>query len=408
MGQQISNQPKLSGEITLNRIRATCQRDDKMPKELKEFNVNLLANDLNTLGMEIPLVNNQGHAREADDICMDIKRVVYPDVEGACMMSNHREATRSIENMVKTFNKNYGARISLYADPIAKKGKRNLADVCDDLYLVLDKLHRKLNDQPLVIKKKLEEALSQLEERKRHITSRMLPVIANITEARQNDNTDKQIKAAEQIYNVTNGLLNQQLHSSYGLMKKTLDDFDVNTLEHVPGGITGSFGSNLFNAKNSLEHFNNTRYLQNRPITDVAKNLLAASVSTGLAINDCSKCMKRLGVIGTLPTVQQERYAQLYTHLAQAVKNAGSNQEVQELFKCFQILASDAGCTLPDATVFNEALTNFNSMNLGVYNPASQTYDMNTLNLIQKTVHAAKTGQPISAINIVSGTATNP
>ena len=353
MGQNISSQPKLSGEITLNRIRSTCQRDDKMPAELKNFNIKLLANDLNALGMDIPVVDGSGRARSSDDVCNDIKRATQPDVESVCMISNKGDAHRAIDNMVASFNKNYGARIQLYKDPLNKsKGKRNLAEVCDDLYLVLDKVQRRLTDQPKVIKQKLEDMISQLEERKNHIQNRMLPVIQNIQSARESDKTDEQINNANTLYNATNSLLNAQLRGAYQLTASTIKDITPESLglsqEQIAsgsGGLSGGLAGHLSSLKSNLGQYESNRWLGNRPVTDVTKNLLAASVASGLAINDCDKCMRKLGTsAGDLTKDDIVKHEILRKQLAHALARSNSDAETQELFKCYSNLAREAGC----------------------------------------------------------------
>lgn len=347
MGQNISTQPKLSGEITLNRIRATCQRDDKMPSELKNFNVKLLANDLNALGMDIPLIDGRGHERSSDDICYDIKRITHPDIESVCMISNKRDAHTAIENMVHMFNKNYGARIQLYKDPLNKgKGKRNLAEVCDDLYLVLDKVHRKLTDQPQVIKKKLEEMLQQLEDRKLQIQSRMLPVIQNIQNARENDQTDEKIRNASVLYDATNSLLNAQLRGAYQLTANTIKEITPESLGLDGSGLaSGGLAGHLGTLKSSLTDYERTRWMGDKPVSQVASNLLTGAVASGLAIGDCQKCARKLAVdIGALPTDEVQRHQTLHRQLAMALARSNSDAETQELYKCYANLAREAGC----------------------------------------------------------------
>ena len=358
MGQNISTQPKLSGEITLNRIRATCQRDDKMPAELKNFNISLLANDLNALGMEIPLIDGRGQKRSSDDICHDIKRITQPDIESVCMISNKRDAHTAIENMVHMFNKNYGARIQLYKDPLNKgKGKRNLAEVCDDLYLVLDKVHRKLTDQPQVIKKKLEDMISQLEERKAHIQSRMLPVIQNIQNARENDQTDEKIRSANTLYDATNSILNAQLRGAYQLTANTIKDITPESLGLQGSSLaSGGLAGNLGTLQSSLKNYEQSRWMGNKPVSQVASNLLAGAVASGLAVGDCQKCARKLGVdVGALPTDEVERHTLLHKKLAMAQARSNSDEEIQELYKCYTNLAREAGCVDMSGAIYTDS-----------------------------------------------------
>jgi len=345
MGQNISNQPKLSGEITLNRIRSTCQRDDKMPAELKSFNIALLANDLNALGMDIPIVDLHGRKRSADDICNDIKHATYPDVESVCMVSNKQNAHVAVENMVNNFNKNYGARIQLYKDPLNKsRGKRNLSELCDDLYLVLDKVHRKLTDQPRVIKQKLEDMILMLEERKNAIESRMGPVIASISHARESDKTNQQIKTADTLYKATNSLLNAQLRGAHALAANTIENLDINAFETL--GHTGLAGS-LGHMKNNLSQYEGARFASNRNVTDTVKQLLVAATNSGLALNDCDKCMKKLSIeIGSLDTDTMKRHKQLHDGLVRSISQTSSNEEIEALMKCYTTLLKEAGCNV--------------------------------------------------------------
>jgi len=400
MGQNISNQPKLSSEITLNRIRTTCQRDDKMPAELKNFNIALLANDLNTLGMDIPLVDKHGRKRSSDDICRDIKNATYPDVQNVCMISSAREAHSAVDTMVSMFNKNYGARIQLYKDPLNKsKGKRSVSELCDDLYLVLDKVHRKLTDQPRVIKQKLEEMISQLEERKSHIQSRMIPVIANIQNARENDKTDEKINNANIMYNATNSLLNAQLQGAYKLTANTVKELDLDQLGNLDGMGTGSFGQNLGNLKSSLHNYESGRWTQNRPISSTVQNLLVAATSSGLALNDCQKCKRSLGV-GDIDPDDIQRHTKLRNALASKLIGAKSDEATRELFKCYDTLAREAGCR--EGVAGNQALFNTAS-DLGDFTRFGSTADADLTSLLKGFVRTAnnRSGRAGSAYGAV-------
>jgi hypothetical protein len=171
------------------------------------------------------------------------------------------------------------------------------------------------------------------------------------------------------LYKTTNSLLNQQLHAAYDITKNTLQNFDVDQVQNLQGN-WGNFGNMINSAKNSLGAFENQRWLNNKPITDVTKNLLAASVATGVALNECISCSRKLGVeVGTLNGDQKSRIEALFPKLADAVQRSGSNEDLEELFKCFIILARDAGCNLPDkaASVFQGSITN-----LGDFSNVSQ------------------------------------
>lgn len=154
-----------SGEtISMNRIRDVCQRNSTLPEELRNFRILLLANDLNGLGFKVPVRDSGGKPLSHDAICARIQQAIPPRVEDICMVSNGRRNNESIKKMVQLFNENYGANIVLKN----YKGEvRDLTSICDDMYLVADKVNRGLNKDTKLVKDKLTEGIEDLKRQKK-------------------------------------------------------------------------------------------------------------------------------------------------------------------------------------------------------------------------------------------------
>lgn len=390
--------PKLSGEITINRIRSDCQKDD-MPAELKRMKVHSLANDLSAIGMDISTVDAQGRARSDEEICSDIKRISSPDIQSLCMITNRKGDTEHLlEATVAMFNRNYGAQISLYKNPLdPKKGKRHISDVCDDLYLTLDKVHRSLSDEPKVIKTKLEKQIQQLEDRKKYINARIMPAIANLSQARSSDQLNKDIEDANQLQQGINSILNNQLHSTFQNASNIINELDVDNLN-------STFGNQLSNLSGvlNIHNSNNGLFATNQSYTDTIGNLLSGAAAAAPAIKTCVDCRRKLGVVSNEKSPEV-----LQAALKAQLQFAQTNDEVRELWECHRQLVDEHSiCHQQDRQSvdlsplkFNDQGTNIleYGQNIGINTPVSSAENLMIIMANQNGIASSAVTRGISS-----------
>ncbi len=348
MGQTISAQPKLSGEMTLNRIRTSCQRDDSMPAELKKFNVQLLVNDMNTLGFDIPLQSSSGKEYDADELCKEIKKKALPDVEELCMMnaSKKGEAMHAVEQMVGMFNKYYGARIQMYKNPLDKsRGKRGVQELCDDLYLVMDKMKRRLADRPAEIKGKLQQMISELEYKKKMIDGQFGSMMANLRMAKNQDKMDEKLKLAETLQKIVSDELGKQTHTAreeFGRLVKQLE-----SQAKLPGASSAGvspFQKEVANLEDKLRGYRQIRFMDLRD--EKVKKLLDVIKASAPAVQGCQRCLDKfgMGIEAYLADSPKDRAAfsqNMANKFKQLMKSAKDNRELSELVRCYEQLLNE-------------------------------------------------------------------
>ena len=346
MGQTISAQPKLSGEMTLNRIRTACQRDDTMPSELKKFNVQLLVNDMNTLGFDIPLQSSSGKEYDADELCKEIKKKSLPDVEELCMMnaSKKGEAMHAVEQMVGMFNKYYGARIQLYKNPLDKsRGKRGVQELCDDLYLVMDKMKRRLADRPAEIKGKLRDMITELEYKKRMIDGQFGAMMANLRMAKNQDKMDEKLKLAETLQHIVSDELGKQTHMAREEFGRLINQLEMQA--KMPGATGLSpFQKELGTLEDKLRGYRQIRFLDLKD--EKVKKLLDVIKASAPAVQSCQRCLDKFGMsleayLADDPKARAAFSQNMANKFKQLMKSAKDNRELGELVKCYEQLLNE-------------------------------------------------------------------
>lgn len=351
MGQNISSQPKLSGEISVNRIRTVCQSNSR-PEKLKHFEASLLANDLNTLGFDIPVKNKNGKLRKSGEICRDIKHAAFPDVEEVCMINATEKGDHmhAVETMVKMFNENYGANIQLYKDPRNKsRGKRTVDDLCDDLYLTAGKVQRSLTNQPQLIKQKLLQQISELKQARDGINSQFSVLMRNARLAKDNDSVNTDLQTIQSMQKVIDGELNYQVYNAGKQFEEMVKQFEP----IAPGSeetISGLRPSNEFGMlQSSLNNYSKLRFIDSREAKDnrVAELVKIAQLSAP-AVNKCQECITALGLkIDDMSTLRTpEVLAQLSDAAQRGIRNASTRAESMKIVNCYQRLVSNPeSCT---------------------------------------------------------------
>lgn len=166
MGLNFSSQ-KLSDLPTINRMRAVCSADaSHVPPQLKKFNIQVLANDLNKLGWNIPIRSVAGRELGDDEICDAIYNT-QPRPEEVCMSNARAGKTKDqikkrVVELVKHYNKFYGAQIMVHKNGDPSAPERGIDELCDDIYLVADRVNRALSDNVDLVKQKLLTEIDKL------------------------------------------------------------------------------------------------------------------------------------------------------------------------------------------------------------------------------------------------------
>lgn len=365
MGQTNSLDARVAGELSLNRIRDACQADSPVSKEISQYKVRLLANDMNAMGMHIPVRDSRGRPLSEDDICTEISRRAIPNVENVCMIHRGRgkkDVQALVEKMARHFNDNYGARISIYKNPLDhSSGKRKVSDICDDLYMVSDKLLRNLTDEPKIIKSKLEKALSNLAQQKALLESQFNRSLSNLAQAKSKDKYKDQIKAAQVMQDIVVGNLNQQLQNAtaqYATLKEQLEGPYAQNLKSIDMDLS-QYG--LFGAPGMGMGTGNMPFAE--PTYKLGP-LLSAMQKFPVAINTCTKCLRqynlslddyqRLSAKENFPHELQK----LYLQLRQRAHDKNDRAALDNLNKCYTNLlySGPEQCTMDSRVNTKEAV----------------------------------------------------
>jgi len=293
MGAVLSSE-HLTAPVTLNRIRLACQKDSQLPYNIRKHHAQLLANDLNKIGFEIPIKTANGKEVPVEKLCERMTDVV-PNVSSVCMInkSNRGNLGDAIKKMVDHFNKHYGSRIHMHKDPYGPKTKENLRpmeDICDDLYMVEDRIRRQLTDNTNFVKKNLTEHIALLEQYKTKIDEDFKNYLGNL-QGHKMDDVRKKMHTTKALRESLVGELNKQLakakdgykniiaayqhkiHPVLGTVEQNLDAF-----ASLPWGSRMSGGGEDFLVGNKLH------------------NLFVPALLIGQAAEACTDCMQKFNM----------------------------------------------------------------------------------------------------------------
>lgn len=345
MGNQ-GSYPKLSADVSLNRIRDACQWDPSVPDVLKTSKIELLANDLNAMGMNIPIVGPNGHRMSNDQICSRIREQTLPDVESVCMMHNIKNSKGGrqalAEKMVAHFNKYYGARISVYKNPLhPEMGKRSVAQLCDDMYMVVGSMKRKLDDKPQVVKAQLEKEFHRLQEMKNKLNNNFYHLVGDVQSNLKLDERQRSLKDLKQLQRIMSDKLNSNLavskEATLQLVKELARDKDTNAalLSSQEGDSNGLLANLLGNGNAGM---NEARQLQ---------TILSAVRNMPVAYNNCNKCLSNFGMsideynkYSNNGNLNEELRSRL-KGLSNKLSGPGSQAKLAEILKCYDSLMNN-------------------------------------------------------------------
>lgn len=149
--------------LTKNRFRSVCQR--KPMDQVERWRIEALANDIQkVVGVHVPVESSSGKKLKVGTICDNIRKLM-PDPEKVCMFSERSKSKskKNILNLVDHYNKTYGSNISPYQNPLDKSSPlRSMDALCDDIYLVADRVRRQMSDDSQFVKASLDKEIERL------------------------------------------------------------------------------------------------------------------------------------------------------------------------------------------------------------------------------------------------------
>lgn len=151
--------------LTKNRFRSVCQR--KPMDQVERWRIEALANDIQkVVGVHIPVETATGKQLKVGTICDNIRKLI-PDPEKVCMFSERSKSKskKNIINLVDHYNKTYGSNISPYENPLDKSSPvRSMNALCDDIYMVADRVRRQMSDDSTFVKASLNTEIRRLQD----------------------------------------------------------------------------------------------------------------------------------------------------------------------------------------------------------------------------------------------------
>lgn len=362
----------LTETVTLNRIRQVCQKDSTLPYKVRLHHVELLANDLNKLGFEIPIKDSKGNAIPVDKVCDRVSDVL-PNVESVCMynVKNKGDLHSGIKSLVNHFNKHYGANIQMYKNIFGPKNKDNLRpyeNICDDLYMAQDRIYRNLSDYPDMIKNRLRQAISLLGSYKNALDADFDNYLVSMASSRQTDQVAKTMRSVKALRQSMSGMLQKQLDTleqnyqnimlahknkigpllgqaqiyrnhypgiSFKPIKKMEPTSIIGFGNKNKGDMKGGFGFNL-DLMQSIGTFDNK-----------LNSLMLPSIFLGSAAEQCQECLSKfnISVDEFYKKPEYERQAivmnKYLPKIAQARREGRGEREIVRILECAKQLLDD-------------------------------------------------------------------
>jgi len=336
----------LTQPVTLNRMRFVCQKDSKMPKQLQKFNIELLANDLNKLGFNIKLRDAKGKALSNDKICNEIYKS-KPNVEGMCMINGSSVSSKGVTELAKYFNKYYGTNIPLTVNPMDPQSKkRSIPEICDDLYLVSDKISRSLADDVQGVKRKLLESIDQLKMQQRLLDESFAQHLNSLKKVGRPVIGDRYDAMGQKMANIVaareamRGELQQQIVYANKVASKLGSELDARFYPHV------RYVQGVLQRYHDLPYDGTVRNVMMQ-----TNNIISAVKATSVGAQGCMDCLKKLDMdLKDYDAGNPQAWKDaLQRHYNLAMGQAASAEEKESLNRCFSILLSKPELCKQDA-----------------------------------------------------------
>lgn len=301
MGGVLSTQ-KLTAPVTINRMRYACQRDSALPYNVRRHHVMLLANDLNKLGFKITIKDSGGKPMSIDKMCDNISNAI-PNAQSVCMISNENKGNihEALKKIVHYFNKNYGANIRMYKNEFGPKNKENLRkyeDVCDDLYMVEDRIHRQLTDSTNFVKRNLLQNIALLRQYRTQLANDFQQYFSKLQNGRQLDQVNRKMRGAQVLRQALLGEIDKQLSVSNSGYKDLIMAY-----EKQVNPLLGTASIHLQNYRGLPFGWGSVGTMKGGANGDLLKafgkkleNLFVPSIALGQAAERCMKCVQKFGM----------------------------------------------------------------------------------------------------------------
>jgi hypothetical protein len=318
-------------------MRYVCQRNSKLPPQVQKFNIELLANDLNKLGFNIRLTDSRGNRLSNDKICNEIYKA-RPDVEGVCMANSGSVSSTRVAELVKYFNTHFGTNIAVTENPMDPNSKkRSIPDLCDDMYMVQDKISRKLTDNVNGVKRSLLEQIEQLKLQQRILDesfSRHLGMLRNGPEMGTDmDQINDKLRETTAIRQALIGEMGRQIHSGTSLVRELESQLD------------SRFYPNIRHVRGVLDQYANTPFNGDvRNVMIQTNNTISGIKALGVGMEHFKGCMDKLNISET-ELNNDEKYEELLEKAHRVARsNAGTDSELaHQLNTCYNNLRHARG-----------------------------------------------------------------
>jgi hypothetical protein len=263
---------------------------------------------------------------------------------------NRNDRWAAVEKMVEMFNKNFGSRIFIHKDPKNKsRGKRKIDDVCDDLYMVADRVHGQISDHPGAVKAKLEQQLKKLENAKIQVDRQFGSLMSSALTARGNDNVAEKLKNITTMQNVVNNEITSQLSSARDNLGTILKEYkgQVDTSGNILPLESRDFllDRNTMSKSigNVLGDYNKIRFIDNRKAQeDRIKKLVEIAQLSAPAINECQRCINKFdNVIQQAELGTQGAVEKLSNKARSMLANTTDPYQRQQILNCYSQLIND-------------------------------------------------------------------
>lgn len=351
----------LTEPVTLNRMRYVCQRNSRLPPQVQKFNVELLANDLNKLGFNIRLTDSRGNRLSNEKICNEIYKS-RPSVEGICMATDNRVSNAKIVELVRYFNHHFGTNIALTENPMDPDSrKRTIPELCDDLYMVQDKISRKLSDNADAVKRSLNEQIGQLRMQQQVLDEsfgRHLNLLRHSPELGTNmDKMRDRLNAATAVRESLVGEMGRQTA------------FATELYSDLESQLQSRFYPNIKHMQGVLNQYYHTPYDGTvRNVMLNVNNILSGTKAMAPSIEAYRECMKKLNV--TIEQIRDENFDKILDVAIKTLEENGT--PLAGLTECQQNLRNQRDIIL-QAMAREDAAQKL-SKDLGYDGPAGIVY----------------------------------
>lgn len=323
MGNQLTYGATRPPMPTLGELRSACQFSGPGSEKAKQYQAAMVANALNSYGYRVEFYDAKTKKTlPAPEICRNIKHII-PNAESVCMVSSTKDATqqrKAIFALAEALNA-MGANIMLKKDPFGDDSERNMRaphDVCNDIYMVNDRLYRQLSKESDLYKANLAKAITQLglqRDALRQETAKLLGWVGNASNL---DKMGTDAKSAQTLVNGVTAEIESELAKSLTRYQE-LQDYHKAKVEprlQLIGKQLNSYKTGFFGAPSSSDIDQN-----------IGRLFISLEAAQSLA-KKATSCLTKIGVnqavvnlVGDASIAPNDKLARLEEIIAAADKS---------------------------------------------------------------------------------------